>query len=195
MTFTTDIEELAEAIRREQPDLSRSLAVDGTVTIVFTDIVDSTLVLARVGDLAWVEIIRRHNAVLEDVTAAHGGTVVETQGDGSMLAFSSARRAVTCSRAIQHAIDRTFTDLSPPIRIRIGIHTGDAIRESEHFFGSTVHYAARVASQALGGEVLVSNMVRELVGDGNSDVSFLEGREVELKGLAGQHRLYALAPS
>jgi class 3 adenylate cyclase len=133
--------------------------------------------------------------VLEEVTAAHGGRVVETQGDGSMLAFSSARRAVTCARAIQHAIDRTFTDLSPPIRIRIGIHTGDAIRESEHFFGTTVHYAARVASQALGGEVLVSNMVRELIGDGNSDLSFLEGREVELKGLDGQRRLYALAPN
>jgi class 3 adenylate cyclase len=57
-----------------------------------------------------------------------------------------------------------------------------------------VHYAARVAGQALGGEVLVSSVVRELVGDGNSDVSFLEGRDVELKGLEGRHRLYALAP-
>jgi class 3 adenylate cyclase len=165
----------------------------GTVTIVFTDIVDSTLMLSRVGDAAWVEVIRRHNDLIEEVTAAHGGTVVERQGDGAMLALSSARRAVTCSQAIQHAIEREFADFSPPIRVRIGIHTGDAIREAEHFFGTTVHYAARVADQALGGEVLVSSLVRELVADGASNISFLEGRDVTLKGLEGSHRLYALA--
>jgi class 3 adenylate cyclase len=131
--------------------------------------------------------------VIEGVTAAHGGTVVETQGDGSMLAFSSARRAVACAQAIQDGIDRAFADSSPPIRVRIGIHTGDAIEEAEHFYGTTVHCAARVASNALGGEVLVSSLVRELVAGGDSSVSFLEGREVELKGLEGQHRLYALA--
>ena len=75
--------------------------------------------------------------------------------------------------------------------MRIGIHTGDAIKDAEHFFGTTVHYAARVASQALGGEVLVSNLVRELVAD--ADVEFLESRDVELKGLEGSHRLFAVA--
>ena len=138
-------EELVEAARSDRPDLPASLSTDGTVTIVFTDIVDSTLMLSRLGDTAWVEVIRRHNGIVEEVTAAHGGTVVETQGDGSMLAFSSARRAVACSQAIQNAIDHAFADLSPPIRVRIGIHTGDAIHEAEHFFGTTVHYAARVA--------------------------------------------------
>ena len=143
--------------------------------------------------LAWVDVIQRHNALVAEITDAHGGTVVETQGDGSMLAFSSARRAVACAQATQDAMERAFADFSPPIRIRVGIHTGDAIKEADHFFGTTVHYAARVASQAAGGEVLVSSVVRELVGDGASNVSFLEGREVELKGLEGRHRLYSLA--
>jgi adenylate cyclase len=134
-------------------------------------------------------VIRRHNDVLRDVTEAHGGTVVETQGDGSMLAFSSARRAVACARAIQDAIELAFADYSPPIRVRIGVHTGDAIQEADHFFGTTIHYAARVAGQAVGGEVLVSSLVHDLVSDG----SYLEGREVELKGLDGRHKLYALA--
>jgi adenylate cyclase len=194
-TLTVTLEELEQTIQRDQPDLSASLAVDGTVTIVFTDIVDSTLLLTRLGDLAWVDVIRRHNAVIEKVTAAHGGTVVETQGDGSMLAFSSARRAVACAQAIQLGIAREFADSSPPIRVRIGIHTGDAIQEAEHFFGTTVHYAARVASHAIGGEVLVSSLVRELVAGGASSVAFLESRQVELKGLQGEHRLYALTPS
>ncbi len=70
------------------------------------------------------------------------------------------------------------------------MHTGDALQEADRFFGTTVHYAARVASQALGGEVLVSNLVRELVA--GPEIDFLESREVELKGLDGSHRLYAV---
>jgi class 3 adenylate cyclase/ketosteroid isomerase-like protein len=189
-TLTVSLEELEKAIQRDRPDLSSTLAADGTVTIVFTDIVDSTVLTARLGDHAWLELLRRHNAVIEETTAAHGGTVVETQGDGSMLAFSSARRAVACAQAIQREIDSAFADDSPPIRVRIGIHTGDALHEADRFFGTAVNYAARVASQALGGEVLVSNLVRELVA--GPGIDFLEGREVELKGLDGSHRLFAV---
>jgi hypothetical protein len=89
-SLTVSLDELERTVQRERPDLSASRAVDGTVTIVFTDIVDSTPALARLGDLGWLEVIQRHNRVISDVTAAHGGAVVETQGDGSMLAFSSA---------------------------------------------------------------------------------------------------------
>jgi adenylate cyclase len=191
MTLTVSLDQLEKTIQRERPDLSGNLAADGTVTIVFTDIVDSTVLTTRLGDHAWLELLRRHNTVITEATASHGGTVVETQGDGSMLAFSSARRAVACAQAIQQGIDAAFADASPPIRVRIGVHTGDALHEADHFFGTTVHYAARVASQALGGEVLVSNLVRELVA--GPGIEFLEGRDVELKGLEGSHRLYALA--
>jgi class 3 adenylate cyclase len=109
-----------------------------------------------------------------------------------MLAFSSARRAVACAQDIQHGIDRVFADTSPPIHVRIGVHTGDAVREADDFFGNAVNYAARVASQALGGEVLVSSLVRELVAGSGPGITFLDRREVELKGLEGSHRIYAL---
>jgi adenylate cyclase len=188
--LTVSVEELERTIQREQPDLSSTLAADGTVTIVFTDIVDSTLLLGRMGDHAWLDVLRRHNALIEETTAAHGGTVVETQGDGSMLAFSSARRAVTCATAIQREIKHVFDGDSPPIRVRIGVHTGDALQEADHFYGTTVHYAARVASQALGGEVVVSNLVRELVS--GSEIELSEDRDVELKGLDGTHKLFAV---
>jgi adenylate cyclase len=95
---------------------------------------------------------------------------------------------VASAQAIQSEMSMTFADDSPPIRVRIGVHTGDAIQEADRFFGTTVHYAARVASQALGGEVLVSNVVRELVE--NSGIEFTESREVDLKGLEGRHRLF-----
>jgi class 3 adenylate cyclase len=143
----------------------------------------------RLGDHVWADLVRRHRAVIEEVTATHGGTVVETQGDGSMLAFPSARRAVTCSQAIQREIASAFADRSPPIRVRIGVHTGDALREDDHFFGTTVHYAARVVGHALGGEVLVSNVVHNLVA--GHGIEFHESREVELKGIDGVHRLFA----
>ena len=189
-SLTVTIDELEKIVQRERPDLSGTLDSEGTVTIVFTDIVDSTVLLGRLGDHVWLDRLRRHNALIERTTAEHGGTVVETQGDGSMLAFPSVRRAVACARAIQRAVGLAFADLSPPIVVRIGIHTGDAIHEGDHFFGTTVHYAARVASQALGGEVLVSNIVHDLLA--GPEVDFHESREVELKGLEGRHRLYAV---
>jgi adenylate cyclase len=189
-TLAVTIEQLEKTVRHEQPDLSGAFDSDGTITIVFTDIVESTVLLARLGDQAWLDLLRRHNAVIESATAEHGGTVVETQGDGSMLAFSSARRAVACAKAIQSEIAKVFAAAAAPIRVRIGIHTGDALHEADHFYGTTVHYAARVASNALGGEVLVSNLVRELVQ--GSGLSFRESREVELKGLEGSHHLFAV---
>jgi class 3 adenylate cyclase len=85
-------------------------------------------------------------------------------------------------------IAKAFSDDSPPIRVRIGVHTGDALNEADDFFGTTVHFAARVASEALGGEILVSSVVRQLVAD--PDVDFLDGRDVQLKGLDGLHRLF-----
>jgi len=190
--LTTSLDELERTLQLEQPDLSGILAADGTVTIVFTDIVDSTVLIARIGDHAWVPLLRQHHALIKEVTVAHGGTVVDRQGDGSMLAFSSARRAVLCAKSIQHRVAE-HADGTPPLRVRIGIHAGDALREADQFFGTTVHYAARVARHALGGEILVSNVVRDLAA-GSSDLDFLEGREVELKGIEGFHRLFAVDP-
>ena len=193
-SVTVSLDQVEATVQRERPDLSATSGVDGTVTIVFTDIVDSTPTLAQVGDRAWLDLVQRHNRVIRDVTAAHGGTVVETQGDGSMLAFASARRAVACAQAIQREITSGFSDASPPIRVRIGIHTGDAIKDSDHFFGTTVHYAARVASQAGGGEILVSNLVHDLVAGATPSFRFAPARSVELKGIDGEHRVYSLVP-
>jgi class 3 adenylate cyclase len=188
--LATSLEQVEKAIQRDRPDLSETAAGDGTVTLVFTDIVDSTVLTARLGDQAWMETVRRHHQVIRESAEAHGGTVVETQGDGAFLAFGSARRAVSCATDIQGAIGRAFADASPPIRVRIGLHTGDALHEEDRFFGTTVNYAARVAGQALGGEVLVSSIVSDLVR--GSGVEFLESRDVELKGIDGTQRLFAV---
>ena len=186
----TVTDELEQAVQREKPDLTGTLDSEGTVTIAFTDIVDSTILLSRLGDHAWRDLLRRHNALIEEATVLHGA-VVQTEGDRSMLAFSSARRAVACAQAIQQLIPRAFAEVSPSVRVRIGVHTGDALSEADGFFAQTFHYAARVAGQALGGEVLVSSVVHDLVSGPGVDCK--ESREVELKGLEGPHRLFALA--
>ena len=84
--------------------------------------------------------------------------------------------------SIQRHLASDFADGAPPLPVRIGIHTGDALREADQFFGTTVHSAARVAGHALAGETLVSTVVRDLVG-GGPDVAFLERGDVELKGI------------
>ncbi len=111
-------------------------------------------------------------------------------GDGFMLAFSGARRALHCAIAIQGAF-LAYNDLHPEesIRVRIGLHTGEAIKEAEDFFGRNVILAARIANQALGGEILVSSLLKELT-QSAGDIQFGEGREVEMKGLAGVYRVY-----
>ncbi|MFL5954207.1 MAG: nuclear transport factor 2 family protein [Gaiellaceae bacterium] len=185
------VAQLRETIERERPDMSSSASADGTVTVVFTDIVDSTVLNARLGDRAWRDVLLRHFAIIREAVAANGGTVVQTQGDGSMLAFSSARRALACCREIQSTMQIAFGEMSPPIRVRIGAHTGEALHEGDQFFGSTLNFAARVSSHAIGGEVLVSGLVHDLVA-GDHGAHFVESRDVELKGFSGLHRLFAL---
>jgi hypothetical protein len=133
--LTTSIDLIAEAVQQERPDLSSASAPDGTVTIMFTDIEGSTAHTERMGDVAWMSLLRQHNRVVSDRSREHGGFLVKSQGDGYMLAFASARRALTCAAAIQGAIARSFADHEEGIRVRIGLHTGEAIREADDFFG------------------------------------------------------------
>ena len=179
-SLTVSLDELEQTLQRAKPDLSASLAVDGTVTIVFTDIVDSTVMLSRLGDRTWVDVIRRHNAVIEEVTMAHAAPSSRRRAtDRCSPSRAPAGRSLAHRRSNGRSLD-PFADLSPLNPGEDRIHTGDAMKEAEHFYGTTVHYAARVASHALGGEVLVSSTVHGLVGS-TPGVVFVEGREVDLK--------------
>jgi class 3 adenylate cyclase len=192
--LTTSVDEIAEAVTESKPDLSASSAPDGTVTIAFTDIEDSLRLNAFLGDRKWLEVLRAHNEVITRVTAEHTGTVVKNQGDGFMLAFASARRALTCAQAIDRAIAETFKDPGSPIRVRIGLHVGETVREANDFFGHAVNYAARVAASARGGEIVVSSLVHDLLAQ-TGQFDFADAREVELKGVDGPQAVYALAPA
>jgi class 3 adenylate cyclase len=191
-SIETSIQEVASLVEEERPDLRAHVAPDGTVTVMFSDIESSTAINERLGDTRWMELLREHNAIVREHVAAHHGYEVKSQGDGFMLAFASARRALECAAAIQRAFDaRNREQPEQPLRLRIGLHTGEVIREGEDFFGRHVTLAARVAEKARGGEVLVSSLLRELT-EGAGDFHFDGGRQAELKGLSGSHRLFSL---
>ena len=190
--LTKSVDEIADAVSEARPDLSASSAPDGTVTIAFTDIEDSLRLNALLGDRRWLDVLRAHNDVVARVTIKHGGTIVKSQGDGFMLAFPSARRALTCAQAIEEAVGDTFRDPGSPIRVRIGLDVGEAVRETDDFFGHTVNYAARIASAAEGGEIVVSSLVHALLAQ-TGEFEFADAREVELKGVEGLQEVYPLA--
>ncbi len=107
-----------------------------------------------------------------------------------MVAFGSARRAVSCAIGIQSAITRYAAEHPDrAVRVRIGLHAGEPVREGNDFHGRSVVFASRVAAEACGGEVLVSALLRDLT-ESAGDVRFGEGRDFVLKGLAGTHRVY-----
>jgi len=182
----SSIEDLADWAEVERPDLAR-LAPSGKVAIVFSDIEESTALNERIGDRAWVRLISNHDKLVRRHVKEHAGHVVKSQGDGFMIAFAQPEQAVQCSIDVQRSLRRRPNG----IRVRIGIHMGKSARRGDDLFGRNVAMAARVAGQADGGEILVSEVVRDAVSD--EEITFDDGRDVELKGFSGSHRLYAVA--
>jgi len=162
-------------------------SADDTVTIMFSDIESSTELAISSGDHRWYEILTWHNQLVEQRVAAHAGFIVKNQGDGFMITFNSARRAIICASEIQQALhQQAVADPTNAVRVRIGMHTGEAIRQdSGDLFGRHVIIAARVGALANGGEVLVSSIVKEIA-SARGDLHFGEGTTVELKGVGDQ---------
>jgi class 3 adenylate cyclase len=186
----TSVDEVAARVASERPSLRPAAAPDGTVTIMFSDIEGSTALNERLGDVRWLELLRAHNRLVREQVQECQGFEVKSQGDGFMIAFPSARRAIECARAIQDALARELGDHPDgPVRVRIGLHTGEAIREEADFYGKNVVVAARIADEARGGEILASAVVKQLA-ESAGDVDFADPREVELSGLAGKHAVY-----
>jgi class 3 adenylate cyclase len=190
LTLPTTLDVMTAAVRRERPDVTRAAAPNGTVTILFSDIESSTPLAEELGDQRWVEVLRCHNAIVRAETLQHRGYEVKSEGDGFMLAFSSANDGLRCAIGIQRALAQK--DCGVPLRVRIGLHTGEAIRERDDFFGKVVILAARIAAEARGTEILVSSLVRDLT-ESVGEFRFESTTEVELKGLSGIHRLHSMS--
>ncbi len=179
--LTTTLDELLESVAEDSVAME-TLAAEGTRILAFTDIVDSTPLAERLGDAGWLALIEGHEAGIRRITSTHGGTVIKMLGDGSMLAFTSARAAVRAALDIQQST------AGEGYVVRIGIHAGEVMRKEGDMLGTAVNKAARVASAAVGGEVLVSALVAELTGTMDG-IEYGPERNAVLKGLTGVHTL------
>jgi predicted ATPase/class 3 adenylate cyclase len=137
-----------------------------TLTFLFTDIEGSTALLARLGEDDYAQTLAGHHALIRSALAAHEGTEVDTQGDAFFAVFSSPRRCVAAVLAMQEAIDAHAWPGGEQVRVRMGVHSGEAARTASGLVGLEVHRAARVAAVAWGGQVLVSEAAAVLVRDG-----------------------------
>jgi class 3 adenylate cyclase len=173
----TSVDDVATSIGEERPSLRPIAAPDGTVTMLFSDIESSTEVNERLGDVRWLELLRLHHAIVRDQVRAHDGYEVKSQGDGFMIAFA---------RAVD---ERLGSHPDGPIRLRMGLHTGEAIREEADFYGKNVVLAARITDEAKGGEILASAVVKQLT-ESAGDVGFADERTLQLNGLTGTHTVY-----
>lgn len=153
-------------------------------TILFSDIVGSTEMLERLGDHAWASLLREHNARIRAAIDRYRGREIGSVGDGFLALFDGAAKAVYAAASM----DPSVSDLG--LRVRVGIHTSEVEIVGGQARGVGVHAAARVASLAGPGEVLVSGTTRDLL-DG-SGVSFESRGEHELKGLSGARPIFAL---
>src|SRR3954468_2872732 len=151
----------------------------GTVTFLFTDIEGSTQLLHELGD-AYADALAEHRRVLRGAFERHGGVEVDTQGDAFFVAFARAGDALAAAREGQDGLTLGR------VRVRIGAHPGEPIVTDEGYVGIDVHRAARIAGVGHGGQVLVSQSTRELVGlDGLLDLG-----EHRLKDLTAPERIY-----
>ncbi len=187
--LTSTLEDLVEALDHESESRLRAAVPQGTVTLMFTDIEDSTMMATRLGDQAWSSLILHHDRTIGEMADRHGGVVVKTLGDGAMVAFNSTRDAVASAREVQSAF-RTAIE-GTEIRVRIGLHVGGAVHTGDDYLGLAVNKAARVAAAARGGETLISDAVKVLLGD-SPELTFGEPFETELKGLPGTHTVMLL---
>lgn len=153
-------------------------------TVMFTDIVESTTMLERIGDSAWHDLLLAHNARLREQLNVYRGREIKTTGDGFLALFDSATRAVRCAAAMT----RSARNLG--LQIRVGVHTGEVELSGGDARGIAVHTASRILAFAGPDEVLVSSTTRELLE--GSGMAFEDAGTHELKGLSGQRQVFRL---
>ena len=165
-----------------------------TLTFLFTDIEGSTALLQRVGDGVYAQVLAGHHALIRSALAAQGGREIDTQGDAFFAVFSSPRRCVAAAVQMQQAMEAHAWPCGERLRVRMGVHCGEAARTATGLVGLEVHRAARVAAVAWGGQVLVSEAAAGLVRDGLPPGAALADLGVHrLKDLGRAERIFQLS--
>lgn len=163
-----------------------------TLTIAFSDIEESTKQAEAMGDHRWYRALIAHNAIIEGLVDTFDGTVVKSVGDGFMITFPSAGSASRWAMAVQgHILSYGLDHPEEAVRVRLGLHTGEAIHAGGDLFGIHVNTAARIANLAVGGQILVSSLTRAIAAP-TGDFDFGPEQLVTLKGMSGSYAVSEL---
>src|SRR5256885_6521958 len=154
----------------------------GTATVLFTDLVGSTGLMASLGDVAFDRLRGEHFARLREAVAAHGGTEVKNPGDGILATFASAVQALAAAVAMQQAAERQARSTGVPLAIRVGLSLGEVTLEDGDVFGTAVVEAARLVAAARPAQILAASVVRVVAGS-RAPTAMTDGGLLPLKGL------------
>ena len=165
--------------------MTANAAPSGTITFLFSDIEGSTRLEQEVGTARYAELRERHREILRSAFLVHGGAEQGTEGDSFFVVFGSAREAVAAAIEAQRALAAEPWPEDAPIRVRMGLHSGEAGMAGGTLVGLDINRAARIAAVAHGGQILVSDATRALISSGLPE-------DVHLRDL-GEHRLRDLA--
>jgi adenylate cyclase len=189
--LASSLEDLTRWGTEDRAEIVRLAAPDGTITVFFSDIEESTTLNERLGDDEWVRVLGAHEKLVRGCVDKQDGHVVKSQGDGFMVVFpdprSGVRAAVDVQKALADGAPRRLRRTA--VKVRIGLHIGPVVSRDGDYFGRNVALAARVAAHARGGEILVSDELRAAL-DGAAGFELSPVGEVELKGLTGVHALW-----
>ncbi len=163
-------------------------AASGPLTVLFTDVEGSTSLTQRLGDAGAREVLRTHERIVREALRSHGGSEVKTMGDGFLASFSSATRALECAIAMQRTFAEHAELAEEPVLVRVGLNAGEPIEEQDDLFGTAVIVAARITAKASGGEILASDVVRQLVA--GKGFLFSDRGDTALRGFEDPVRLF-----
>ncbi len=152
-------------------------------TLMFVDVVDSTRRAAELGDRRWRDVLAEYQAAVREQVQRFNGSEVDSVGDGFLVEFDGAARAVRCAAAVREAVRRAG------VEVRAAVHAGECERSGGKLVGITVHAGSRIEALAGSGEILVSSLVKELVS--GTGIQFDDRGEHDLKGIPGSWRLFA----
>jgi class 3 adenylate cyclase len=176
---------------REGEHARPTRVVFGLHIILFTDMEGSTSITQRLGDAKAQEVLRIHNRIVREALQAHDGSEIKHTGDGIMASFQSASGAIDCAVDIQKALaSRDESSPDTPLRVRIGLNAGEPVVEGEDLFGTAVQLASRIAARAEPGQILVSDVVRQLAA--GKEFLFSDEGDVVLRGFEDPVRLYGV---
>ena len=178
----------AAAADPSAPVRAPELKLSAMRAILWTDIQDHTALMQRFGDTKGRELLREHERITREALSANSGTEVKAMGDGFMAWFSSAQQALECAVSLQRAFAARNASGAEPMLVRAAINAGEPIAEDDDLFGASVIAAARICREAAGGEIVASDVVRQLVA--GKGFSFAERGEVMLKGIDDPVRLF-----